>query len=194
MLTSFMTTARQSRTFWLKFLISTALFIFSGTASSYLYYRFNDSGGAFMPGLLYTSSTILIFLSAGKSFSIKNLAIYYALMNLTYLVLLFLTFFSSYFGFFVGIVTGGIGAMITFYLTGRFISNIKWGKPNLFILGGLAFLITDILYFTFSSTFDKTPIEYLFRINNPPATLFVEVFIFWHSIVGTRLSWAIHRS
>lgn len=142
-----------------------------------------------MPGLLYTSSTILIFLLAGKSFSFKNLVIYYALMNLTYLVLLFLTFFSSYFGFLVGIVTGGIGAMITFYLTDRFICNIRWGKPGLFILGGLAFLITDLLYFTFSSTFDKTPVEYLFRADNTPGTLFVEVFIFWHSIVGAKLSW-----
>lgn len=52
---------------------------------------------------------------------------------------------------------------------------------------GLAFLITDILYITFSSTFDKTPIEYFFKVENSPNTLFLEVFAFWHTLVGAKL-------
>lgn len=48
-------------------------------------------------------------------------------------------------------------------------------------------LLTDIMYFTFSNTCDKTPIEYIFKVAVEPATLFLELFMFWHVLVGTKL-------
>src|SRR5690606_30843610 len=180
-------TLRQDKGFLFRLVLSVGLFLFSGLASTYLYYQFNKTGGAFFPGLLYTSSTVLIFVLTKKVTSTRNLFIYYGLMNLTYLAAVLLTFLSSYFGVFVGIITGGAGAVITFILTSKYIVNIKFRKLIVFILGGLAFLMTDILYFIFSSVYDTTPIESIFQADISPGILFCEVFVFWHVLVGTKL-------
>jgi hypothetical protein len=180
-------TLSNHKTYLIKLFISVGLFIFSGLASSYLYYQFPESGGSFFPGLLYTSSTILIFLLTKKTTKTKELLIYYILMNLTYLVIWLLTMLSSWLVLLGGILTAGTGAIITFILVDKFVVNIKFSKANLFMIGGLAFLITDILYFTFGNIYDKTPLEYIFRVATSPNTLFVEVFIFWHTLVGTKL-------
>ena len=94
---------------------------------------------------------------------------------------------TSWYAVFGGIVTAGAGAVMTFILADRFVVHIKFNKVNVFVIGGLAFLVTDVVYFTF--TRDKIPIEYIFKATNTlnPKTLFVEVFIFWHTLVGTKL-------
>ena len=112
---------------------------------------------------------------------------YYLLMNFTYLTLWFLTFICSYLGLLTGIISGGLGALITFYLTNKFIVPIKYNKSTLFILGGLAFLVTEILQIIFNSTVDKYPFEYFFKIESSVMTIFGEVFIFWQTIIGTKL-------
>lgn len=178
---------RQNRGFLFRLLLSMGLFLFAGLASTYLYYRFNKTGGAFFPGLLYTSSAVLILALTNRVTSIKNLLIYYGLMNLTYLAALLLTFLSSYVGALVGIITGGAGAVVTFILTSKYIVNIKFRKLVVFMLGALAFFVTDLLYLFFSSTYDATPIESIFQADISPSTLFCEVFVFWHVIVGTKL-------
>ena len=179
--------------YFLKLFISTALFLVSGVLSTYLYYHFPGKGGVYFPGLLYTSTTVVIFMLTKKRFQINNLLIYYFLMILTYLGIWLLTILSSWVAPIGGIVTAGAGAILTFMLTDRFITNIKYNKVHLFIIGGLAFLITDILYFTFSNTFDKTPIEYIFKIENSPDALFLEVFVFWDILVGTKLFFTLFR-
>lgn len=171
----------------LKLFISIILFLISGGLSTYLYYNLQGKGGVYFPGLLYTSTTIIIFLLTKKDFLAKNLLKYYSLMIITYLVVWLLTMLSSWFVAFCGPVTAGFGAIATFILTDKFIAKIKYNKVHVFILGGLAFLLTDILHFTFSNMFDKTPIEYIFKVEVEPATLFLELFAFWHVIVGTRL-------
>jgi hypothetical protein len=187
-------TLRQDKGFLSGLLLSTGLFLFSGLVSTYLYYQFNKTGGAFFPGLLYTSATVLIFVLTKRVPSTNNLLIYYGLTNLTYLAALLLTFLSSYAGALVGIITGGTGALITFILTSKYIVDIKFKKLTVFMLGGLAFLITDILYFIFSSTQDNTPLESIFQVDVSPGTLFAELFIFWHTLVGTKLFLTIRKS
>lgn len=187
-------TLRQDKGFVFRLLLSVALFLFSGLASTYLYYRFNKAGGAFFPGLSYTSSTVLIFVLANRVNSVKNFLIYYGLMNLTYLAALLLTFLSSYVGALIGIITGGAGAVVTFILTSKYIVNIRFRKLVVFMLGGLAFLVTDILYFIFSSAYDTTPIESIFQADISPSTLFCEVFVFWHVLVGTKLFLTIQET
>ena len=158
-----------------------------------MYYQFRENGGVLFPGLLYTSTTIIIFVLTKKVFTTKKLLTYYLLMNLTYLVIWLLTMISSWYVFLGGIVTAGTGAIMTFILVDKFIVNIKFNKVNLFVIGGLAFLITDILYLIFSNSYEKTPLEYIFRAENSPKTLFVEVFVFWHTLVGTKLFLTLNK-
>ena len=187
-------TLEQNKGFLFRLLICTGLFLFSGLASTYLYYKFNKTGGAFFPGLLYTSSTVLIFVLNKRMASIKNLLIYYGLMNLTYLAALLLTFLSSYFGAIVGIITGGMGAVVTFILTSKYILTLKFKKWSVFAFGGVAFLLTDILYFVFSSTYKRTPLEQIFQTDIVPSVLFAEVFIFWHLLVGIKLLFTMQET
>ena len=178
---------QQGKTFYLKTFLAVGLCLLSGLASTYLLYVFQDKGGFVFPGLLYTSSTVFIFLLASKTFRFDKLMSYYLLMNFTCLTLWFLTFICSYLGLLTGIISGGIGALITFYLTNKFIVPIKYNKSTLFILGGLAFFITEILQIIFNSTVDKYPFEYFFKIESSVMTIFGEVFIFWQIIIGTKL-------
>jgi len=166
----------------------------SGILSTFLYYRYYDNGGVYFPGLVYTSSTILIFLLTKKTFGIKKLLIYYLLMNLTYLVIWFLTFLSSWFFWLVGIGTAGVGALVSFILVQKFITPIQFRKGNIFVIGGLAFLLTDILNWVFMGIVDQHPIEYLFKLEFSLETLFMEVFLFWHTVVGLKLFLTLEKS
>jgi len=186
-------TLLHDKIYFIKLFFSVGLFICSGLVSSYLYYQFQEKGGVFFPGLLYTSTTIIIFVLTKKTFTAKAILTYYLLMNLTYLAIWLLTMLSSWFAFLGGIVTAGAGAIMTFILVDKFIAKIKFNKVNLFIIGGLSFLIIDILYFTFSNSFEKTPIEYIFKVENSPNTLFLEVFVFWHTLVGTKLFLTLNK-
>lgn len=108
-------------------------------------------------------------------------------MLLTYLVVWFFTMLSSWFVIICGPVTAGFGATATFILADKFIVKIKYNKIYVFILGALAFLLTDLIYFIFSTTYDKTPVEYIFNAEIDSAVLFLEFFTFWHVLVGTKL-------
>lgn len=184
------TTMPDNRLNIVKLFISITLFLLSGGLSTYLYYSLQRAGGVFFPGLLYTSTTILIFLLTNRKFQTRNLFIYYFLMILTYLVVWFLTMASSWFVAFCGPVTAGLGATATYVLTDKFITKIKYNKVHVFIFGGLAFLITDILYLIF----DKRPIEYIFKLELEPSTLFLEVFVFWNVLVGAKLFFILSKT
>lgn len=177
----------QARLYIFKLIISIILFLVSGVLSTYLYYTLHGIGGAIFPGLLYTSTTILIFILTKKDFQLKNLLKYFTLMLLTYLVVLFLTLLSSWFVVFCGPVTAGFGAIATFILSDKFITRIRYNRIVVFLVGGLAFVSTLILYSIFSNTYGKMPIEYIFKVEIEPAMLFLEVFTFWHVLVGTLL-------
>lgn len=176
-------TLPTDRLYFFKLFIAIILFLVSGGLSTYLYYSLQGKGGVYFPGLLYTSTTVIIFLLTKKEFQTENLLKYYLLMVVTYLVIWLLTILSSWFVVFCGPVTAGFGAIATFILTDKFITKINYNKAHVFIFGAIAFLITDILYFTF----DKQPIEYIFKVQVEPAILFLELFVFWHVLVGTKL-------
>ena len=114
-------------------------------------------------------------------------------MIITYLIIWLLTLYSSYIAFLCGIITAGTGAVATLMLTDKFITNIKYNKLHVFMVGGFAFLLTDILYFTFRTIFDKTPFEYIFKVESSPEILFIEVFVFWHTLVGAKLFLVLHK-
>lgn len=181
------TTVHKDSFHFFKLFISIILFTVSGVFSGYLYFSLQEKGGVYFPGLLYTSTTIIIFLLTRKKFQVINLLIYYCLMIIAYLFIWFLTMWSSWFVAFCGPVTAGLGAIATFMLTDKFITKINYNKTHIFIFGGLAFIITDILYFIFNNIYNKTPIEYIFKVEVEPNALFLELFIFWHLLVGSKL-------
>jgi len=115
-------------------------------------------------------------------------------MNLTYLIIWFLTMLTSWYAVLGGPLTAGAGAIMSFILADKFVVHIEFNKVNAFVIGGLAFLITDVLYFTFTK--DKIPIEYIFKASSTlnPNVLFVEVFIFWHTLVGTKLYLTVSKT
>ena len=178
----------------LRLFVALIIFLFSGTLSTYLYYHLYDEGGVYFPGLVYTSSTILLFLLTKKPFAIKKLLIYYLLMNLTYLVIWFVTFLSSWFAWLVGIATAGVGAIATIMLVDKFVTRIKFKKGHVFVVGGLAFLLAEILIWVFMGIVDQHPLEYLFKLELVPETLFMEVFIFWQTLVGIKLFLTLEKS
>jgi len=102
----------------------------------------------------------------------------------------FLTMFSSWFAFLGGIITAGVGAILTFALTNKYIIKFNFDRTRVFSYGGFAFLITDILAWIF----EKTPIEYIFKIEGSLDTLFGDVFIFWHLIVGVVLTMSLKKT
>jgi hypothetical protein len=186
--------SKHGKHFLTRLFIAVLLFLYSGVLSSYLYYQFQTTGGVFFPGLLYTSSTLILFVIINQLPKTRKLLIYYLLMNLTYLTLLFLTFLSGYFSSLVGIVIAGTGAILTFMLTDKYIVRIKYNKLILFLLGGMSFLITDLLYYIFSARFEQTPLERIFHANVTPSSIFSEVFVFWQTIIGIKLYLTIHKA
>jgi len=159
------------------------VFLLSGIASCYLYCLLPDKGGVFLPGVIYTVATLLFFWTAGIRMERRSATMYFFLMNATYLGMWFLTMVSSWFVFIGGIITAGTGAILTFILANKHIVKFSFDKTYVFIFGGLAFLLTDILYWSF----DKVPTEYFLKLERSPETLLAEVFIFWQLIVGAML-------
>ncbi|HWJ30471.1 MAG TPA: hypothetical protein VNS32_28315, partial [Flavisolibacter sp.] len=77
-----------------KTLLACALFILSSFASAFIF-QLADQGKAislFLPGLIFTAATILVFLLFGIKFKAKNLVYYILMMYITYLVVYILTY------------------------------------------------------------------------------------------------------
>ncbi len=175
-------------------IIGITIFIAAAILSTYFYFtpRQNMFISIF-PGLIYTSATVIVFLLMKKITSVLNLFYYYCLMIVTYYVIWILTIYSSYGAFLIGILTAGVGSLVTFLLADKFITRIPFNKRNVFIIGGLSFLITDILLFSWNSIFDKAPIEYIFKLAHSDDTIYGEVIFFWQLFVGTKLVLTLKR-
>ena len=182
------------KTYYTNLLLSGVLFIFSGLLSAYLYYRLPENGGAFFKGQIYNSCTVLLFVRLKIVPSQKALLSYYLFMNLTWLLIWILTLVSTWFAVFIGLVTTGAGAVISFMLTNKFIVPIKFERMHVFLLGSLAFAITDLIYMGNGPLYDKRPLEYLWGTNDQPAVLFTEAIILWQLIIGLRLFLALRKS
>lgn len=163
------------------------LYLLTGLASAHFYDQVE--GGALMPGLLFTSATIIVFVLTGISFRIRNLLWYYTAMYAAYVCAFYLTFLTAWFAFMTGILTGGLGALATFWLTNRYIKKISFNVMRVFISGALAFIINDVLLIA--------PVADLIRpiyvIDSDLNTMFAGTFLFWQAIVGINLLLALQR-
>lgn len=179
----------------LHFLIATitgiVLYLLTGFLSAYLFHRPDDSGTVayLMPGLLFTSATVIVFVLARTAFS-TNILLWYVAMYATYFCVLLITLLSVWFAVIVGIATCGLGALATFWLTDRYIRKMSYNKGRAFISGALAFILNDLL--TLTPAFDF--LMSFFKIDHNINTVFAGTFLFWQSIVGIKLLLALKRN
>lgn len=164
------------------------IIIFLTTATISVYYYFVPPPGIteLLPGLLYTSATIIVFVLFRRTAPIINFLLYYFLMIVTYYAIWIITIYTSYFAFILGIVTAGIGAWITFILTEKLITKTPFNRRNVFIIGGLSFLVTDIVRFSYSDD-SKSIVDYIFNIAPSTDAIYGEVIFFWQLFVGIKL-------
>lgn len=171
----------------LKLSLVVVLLSVSGLISTYLYFSLIEAGGEFVPGLLYTAATILVFWLTGTDYKRSTLWKYCGLMVLAYLAVWFVTLVSSWFVWIGGPITAGLGAILTLLITNKYIVPIRFSRMVAFLSGASAFVLVLIAYAYTGDRFDKTPLEYLFLIDVELNQLFCELFLFWHLIVGTHL-------
>ncbi|MCX6318792.1 MAG: hypothetical protein NTW29_16045 [Bacteroidetes bacterium] len=163
-----------------RMIVAIFLLFLCSLASLYLYIRFYQVGGVWMPGLMYTSFTVLVIWFFGIPLSARSTTLYYLLMIGLYIAVWFLTFASLYIAFITGIITAGLGALFSFYLTNRYLVKIKYENIIIFSWGGLAFLITDIIGWSFQ----YTPVQLYFSTYSGLEIFFTEVIVCWQLIVG----------
>lgn len=185
--------SNQNAKVWKLFAII-LLLLLSGCLSTYFYCKFFRSGGVLFPGILYTSTTFLIFLITKTKLQLRVLTIYFVLMILTYLLIWLLTIASMWFVVFFGPVTSGIGTIATFLLTDKFIRKIKYDRVHVILIGAVAFILTEVLHYAFINVFEATPTEYFLNVEFEPGIIFSELFIFWHVMLGTKLYLALSTS
>ncbi|HVX51524.1 MAG TPA: hypothetical protein VHB48_15280 [Chitinophagaceae bacterium] len=169
------------------------LFMLAAITSTYLYVNSKMSFTIISPGIIYTSTTILVFVITRKITSILSLLLYYCLMITTYFLIWIATLYSAFFAFIAGILTAGAGALISFALADKFVTRLSFSKRNIFIIGAASFLITDIFIFSFSNAFDKSPIQYIFNLEYSDRTLYAEVIFFWQLLVGAKLVFTLQK-
>ena len=178
-----------------KTIIGVIIFTAAAVSSTYFYFLPHENPfPSIFPGLIYTSATVIMFSISKKITSLLKLVYYYFLMIATYFVIWILTIYSSYFAFLIGIFTAGIGSLTTFYLADKFITKIPFNKRNVFIIGGLSFLVTDILLFSWNPIFEKPPVEYIFKLPDSIDTIYGEVIFFWQLFVGVKLVLTLRKA
>lgn len=168
-------------------------FIVSGFFSAWLFRRTTDTSlmpNSYLPGLLFTGTSVLVFIITKTKLTVKKVLMYFPLMYATYLAAFSITFVTGYFSFAVGIITCGLGSLATFMLTDKFITKIQFSKKNIFILGAVAFIINDFLLLPPIENL----IEPLYIIYGEPSTIFSGLFLFWQSIVGIKLVLVLAKS
>jgi len=175
---------------FLPLLLSSLLFLLSGLLSAYCYCRFYDFGGIFMPGIIYTSSTILLFVSFQIPVRGKEWLMYFLKMNLIYLIVWVLTMISSWFVIIFGVLTAGGGATSTFILTDKAITKFPFSRTAVFIAGGMSFVLVDII----SLDYDFSLSDYLFNRNWSSSIFLADIFIFWQLITGIMLAIHLRKS
>lgn len=143
-----------------------------------------------MPGIIYSSTTILVFVIYRIPLRLKEVLIYFSLMNLIYLSIWLLTMVSSFFAIVGGIITAGLGAHLTFFRTEIFVRNFKFSRLAVLIAGAISFGIVDII--SLSSEISLT--DYLFKHHWSADILFADIFIFWQLIVGIMLAIHLRKS
>ena len=108
---------------------------------------------------------------------------YYLLMIVLYVSMYYLTLISFWFAILSGIFTAGVGSILSFVLANKFFVKFPFDKLGVFFMGGLSFLILDIFL-----AFQIQPMGSYMSVEEGANTLFGDIFIFWHPIVGVMLT------
>jgi hypothetical protein len=174
----------------IKLAIAVILFIYSGVGSAFIYTRFFESFGMYLPGLVFSFATVAVFCTFQISIDLKQLLKYCVFINLTYIGALFATLFTVWFAFITGFITAAIGALLTFVIINKYIIELRFKKTTAILVGAGSFLITLVI----GMVFDKTVVEFFFGFSDSMATAFADIFIFWQISVGTTLIVVIKKS
>lgn len=136
------------------------------------------NGLLFVPPLLYTAATIFIFLLNGVRLHLLNVVGYILAMFVAYVLVYSCTIFGMEIPF-SGIATCGFGAVMSFYLVRYFIIKISFSDWAVFLAGGIAFLLGDILHgYIDTSTAGKQ------SVYRETANEYIPAFFTWQLIVG----------
>ena len=171
-------------------LFSSLIFLLSGLLSAYTYCQYYDYWGIFMPGIIYTSATILVFVIYRIPLRFKDGLVYFVLMNLIYLGIWFFTMISSFFAVVGGVLLAGMGAALTFMLTDYAIRKFIFNGTAVFIAGAISFGLVDLIFL--AGNWSLT--DYLFNREWLTGIYFADIFIFWQLIAGIMLSLHLRKS
>ena len=133
-----------------------------------------------LPGIVYTSASIIAMSVAGKSYDLKSLFVYFLLMAGLYVLVYMLTFLMGSSSMVFGLVTSGGGAFAVFWLTDKVVSRFKYRVLATFIAGGSAWALTVLILVIFGGSIA----EYLFTIQERTGTTVADIFLIWQPIVG----------
>lgn len=128
-----------------------------------------------LPGLLFILVTYVSFSKLQISFNFQNGLKYFFSTFILYCIIFYGTFFSGTGAIFVGILTGGLGALYLFKFVYQYIVKINYNKFEVFITGSASFILGIILILIFQ-TLD---LEVL--------TKFSPTFFIWQTLVGNLL-------
>lgn len=159
------------------------LFFLCASTSTYIFHLNDDyiSVTGLFPGLLFIATTIICSAFVTR-LTLSPTLKFVGLTYLLYVVIFYMTLFSSYSVFFVGIITGGLGSFGYFAIYNDLIKKIKYNKKAVFALGTLAFLINTIILLTPIRKIDST----FFR--NDLTGMFSIPFFIWQYIIGVALT------
>jgi hypothetical protein len=161
-------------------------YLIAGVTSTYIFHQGDENiiPNGLYPGLIFIAVTIICSLFVTKLTLIKIIS-FIALTYLTYLIIFCVTLFSYYYALFFGIVTGGLGSLVTFNLFDIFIKPISYNNKIVFGLGTIAFALNAVIVYTplreIAPSFYRRDI-----VGN-----FSAIFFLWQFIVGTKLSQAL---
>ena len=136
-----------------------------------------------LPGIIFTTATIVTFVLQDITIKPKELFVYIVVMELIYLIFFYLTLFSLGLFFIIGILAGGAGANAVFYIINWTIFPIVYSERRVFLLGGLSFLIYDILIVAGVGNITGRFIG----LNNYIDSALTIVFVTWQIIIGMEI-------
>lgn len=180
----------NSRVSWLSIVITVPVFLAAGIASSYSYACFNDHGGAWLPGIIFTSAMVVALIICKIQFGLRPLLLYYLSMTALYVGVYFLTLITSWFVVIGGLFTSAIGSMGTYLLTDKFLVKFDFEMWIAFLAGVIAFGLTEIVQYSS----DLGLIEKLLGKSPSIETMFSDIFVFWQTLVGTTLMISIRKN
>lgn len=160
------------------------LYVFSGLLTAYLYQGVDlGKAGLILPGVIYIVATLVMFILTNTKIRRRDLGFYVITMLALYIVVYFATFYTMGIADISGIITCGLGSLLSFLLTEESIIRIKYNSFLIFLLGAGSFGLNDILL-------QKDIAEVLrpvYNVKRDPLTMFAGAFFFWQSIVGIKL-------